>query len=100
MDAIENLVQAAYSFIRGVESNRSVSSLTLDHLLQQHIDAIRGGDTRVLLDARGTGHARSSKLAQLDSIQAGIDQVVQAVKDAGTDSTKLQELGLYVPEQP
>ncbi len=95
VSSIEEILQASYSFIRGVEANKSISALTLDHLIQQQIDAIQGGDTRTLLTADGSSAGvRVSKLSQLDSIQAGIDQLVQAVTAAGDDPVKLAALGL------
>lgn len=93
--SIEELLQSAYSFVRGVEANKAISALTLDHIIQQQIDAIQGGDSHSMLSASGdTIGARTSKLAMLDSVQSGIDAVVQAVSSAGDDPTKLADLGL------
>jgi hypothetical protein len=93
--SIQELLQAGYSFVRGVETNRAISALTLDHLIQQQIDAIQGGDSRTLLNASGNSiDVRMSKLSMLDAIEKGIDNVVQAVGDAGDDPTKLEALGL------
>jgi hypothetical protein len=93
--SIQELLQASYSFVRGVEANRATAALTLDHLIQQQIDAIQGGASRALLGASGnTIDVRMSKLSMLDTISQGIDRVVQAVSDAGSDPTKLEALGL------
>lgn len=93
--SIEELLGAAYSYIRGVEANKAISALTLDHLIQQQIDAIKGGDSRALLDSTGSSvGTRASKLDVLTSIQKSIDQLVQAVSAAGNDPTKLSDLGL------
>jgi len=93
--SIQDLVHTAYSFVRGQEANRSIAALTLDHLIQQQIDGIKGGDTRALLGAAGdVVGMRPSKLSILDSIEKSIDQVVQAVESAGDDPSKLDALGL------
>lgn len=93
--SIEELVQSAYSFIRSQESNKSIAALTLDHLLQRHIDTIQGGSTRVLLDATGrVAGVRISRLDQLQAIEDGINQVVKALEQAGDDPAKLDALGM------
>ncbi len=98
--AIEEVLHSAYSFIRGVEANKSVASLTLDHLIQQQIDAIKGGGSRVLLDAAGQrSMSRRSKLDLLNGIETDIDRIVKAVEDAGEDEEKLYQLGLQAQFQ-
>lgn len=93
--SIQELLQNAYSFVRGAEANKAVAALTLDHLIQQQIDVIQGGDSQVLLNSAGDSTGlRASKLAMLDAIEKGIDQVVQAVAAAGDDPAKLNDLGL------
>ncbi len=78
----EEILHSAYSYVRSVETNRAIAQLTLDHLLQERIDAIKGGDSRTLLGADGKPSAsltkRVSRLAVLDSIEAGINALVTA----------------------
>jgi hypothetical protein len=95
--AIEDMLHAAYSSIRGREQSRATAPITLDHLLQQHIEAIRGGESRSLLSASGRregGHKKVSKLVALDNIKSQVDKVASAVNSAGGDKTKLAALGL------
>lgn len=95
---IEEMLHSAYAAIRGMEQNRSMAPITLDHLLKEHIDAIRGGTNRsIVLASTGTRDKKSMKvpkLAALDAIQRSIDQVVNAVSAAGSDKAKLRDLGL------
>jgi hypothetical protein len=95
--SIHEILHSAYSFVRSVEANRSVAAITLDHLLQEQIDAIKGGESLALLDAKGENKGmRAAKLEQLDSLERDIDAVVQAVESAGEDPEKLVQLGLRV----
>lgn len=81
-EAIRELLHSAYSFVRGVESNRAIANVTLDHMLQEQIDAIRGSGSRdvVGVDASGKSIPRPSKLAQLDEVATGIDAAVKALE--------------------
>lgn len=89
------ILHSAYSFVRGVESNRSVSSLTMDHLLQEHITNLKKGEVRQILDGRGESVGkRSSKYDDLEELEKGIDEMTAAVRSAGDDQEKLARLGL------
>jgi hypothetical protein len=81
-DSQEELLHSAYSYVRGVETNKAIAAMTLDHLLQESIDAIKGGESRTLLGADGKpatpSSKRPSRLAVLDSIEKGIDALVKA----------------------
>lgn len=99
--SIQEILHAAYSFVRSTELNKSISSITLDHLIQDHIEAIQGGESRGLLDATGKRtNLRPTKLDRLDRLEQDIDSVVKAVEEAGDDPQKLTALGLRViPEE-
>jgi hypothetical protein len=62
------MLHSAYAAVRGSAMNTTVASITLDHLLQEQIDSIRGSKKRV------------SKLGILDTIEKNIDGVVQAAR--------------------
>lgn len=62
------MLHAAYAAVRGAAMNRAVSSITLDHLLQEQIDSIRGSKKRV------------SKLAVLDTIEKNINNVINSTR--------------------
>lgn len=79
---VEELLQNAYSFVRGVESNRAIATLTLDHLIQEHIDSIEGGEGRNLLDAAGNASGkRLSKLERLDQVERDVTTAIDAIKN-------------------
>lgn len=96
--SLQELLHSAYSAVRADETNKSLSPITIDHLIQERIDAIQGGDSRLLLSSDGTSlnSNRISKLAVLDNIDAAVDAIVSAVKAAGDDPAKLRKLGLSV----
>jgi hypothetical protein len=73
------ILHRAYSFIRSREMNKAVASMTLDHLLQEHIERIEGGDSRAMLSATGRrGAMRPSKLAELKQLEDDIASIVRA----------------------
>lgn len=92
---LEFILHSAYSAVRASESNKALTPITLDHLLQEHIDSIKGGSLRLLLSSAGTplNQARVSKLDALDVIKKAVDDVVAAVEAAGDDPQKLAKLG-------
>lgn len=96
--AVEDMLHSAYSVIRGIEQNRSMAPVTLDHLLKDQIEAIKGGESAfILLASTGTRSQKVlkiSRLAMLDNIEKAVDQVVKAVSSAGSDKAKLRDLGL------
>lgn len=95
---VEDMLHSAYAAIRGMEMNRSMAPVTLDHLLKEHIESIKGGQSRlIVLASNGTRDKQTtkvSKLARLDAIKRTVDQVVSAVSNAGSDKAKLRSLGL------
>jgi hypothetical protein len=99
---IPDWLHSAYTAIRAAETNKSLSPMTLDHLLQEKIDSIQGGDTRSMIDYTGKALSvgKQSKLDILDSIDVTIDAIVAAIQQAGSDPTKLRALGFSVPDDP
>lgn len=96
-NSVEYILHSVYSSVRGAEQNRSSVPLTLDHLLQERIDAIRGGKSREVLlvsGARDSSTKKPTKLDQLTAMKTAIDQVVSALNKAGSDPAKLRDLGL------
>jgi hypothetical protein len=95
MSSIPQILHSAYSFIRGVESNKAAGSLTLDHLLQDQIDRLKQGSVRTIVDSRGnTVDQRISLWDRLDALQQDVEKAVDAVKQAGDDADRLAALGL------
>lgn len=97
---LRKVLHSAYTFVRSVEVNRASSALTLDHLIQEQIDTYKQGSKRSILDAQGEVAAnRISKIDALDTLQQELDQVVSAIKAAGSDAGRLRELGIYEVDQ-
>lgn len=99
MNDLRTTIHSAYSFIRSVESNKAAASLTLDHLIQDHIKRLKKGETTSVIDSRGESvGARTSRWDQLDALEQELNKVVEAMKSAGDDPEKLQALGLTEEE--
>jgi len=93
---VRKVLHSAYTFVRSVESNKAASALTLDHLIQEQIDAYQQSGKTAILDAAGNNIGnRLSKLDQLDTLSQQIDAVVKSISDAGKDPQKLNELGVF-----
>lgn len=95
---LRRTLHSAYSYIRSVESNRATAALTLDHLIQQQIDLIDASSERniVIKDSQGTTTMKKvSKLDSLEKLKSDLETVIQMVKDAGDDTEKLTQLGIY-----
>ena len=97
-DVLETL-HSAYSFIRGVEANKAVGALTLDHLIQAQIDMLQAGSARPIQDSTGQGSdVRISKWDRLDALDTSMKQVISDIQDAGDNEDSLAALGLAIPE--
>lgn len=94
-DSLRRSLAAGFSFIRGVEVNRSTAAITLDHLIDEQIRSISHGETREMLDGKGAKYGgRISKLDALDAVEKDIKEAAQAVRDAGDDVDKLASMGI------
>ena len=93
------ILHSGYTLIRSIESNKAVSALTMDHLIQGHIDSLKQDSTRSsqLVDDSGKSLGnRISRWDQIDEIEKLFSQAVQAMKDAGDNAEKLAELGIDI----
>jgi len=100
-DGLRRSLAAGFSFIRGVEVNRSTAALTIDHLINEQIRSISHGATREMLDGKGAKYGgRVSKLDAIEVIEENIKAAAKAVRDAGDDVDKLAELGIDVGKPP
>jgi hypothetical protein len=92
---IRRIIHSAYSLIRSDQANRSISSLTLDHLLQEHINLISRSETRQINSEQGGDEGnRVSKIDQLNTIKSELDSVIRAIDSAQGDPDSLEDLGL------
>lgn len=97
---LHRVLHSAYSFVRGMATNSSIASLTLDHLLEEHIRALKMGEKRVMSDAGGTGFdSRPSRWDQIDEVEQKFLEVIGAIEKAGNDPDKLRSLGIYEASQ-
>ena len=91
------VLHAGYTFVRSLETNKAISALTLDHLIQDHIDSLKQGVTvaSAILDDSGKSVGdRISRWDRVDEVEKLLTQAVKALKDAGTSSVKLAALGI------
>ena len=95
-DALRKTLHSAYTFIRSVETNKAIGQLTLDHLIQAQITRLKHRPDTNVVDSSGesTGD-KPSRWDELTKLADSIDKVVQDIEKAGTDSAKLQALGIY-----
>ncbi len=95
-NTLRKVLHSAYTFVRGVEVNKAIASLTLDHLIQEQIDSYKQSSERTIIDARGENvGSRISKLDSLDELEQELDSVVKSIQKAGTDAEKLREIGIF-----
>ncbi len=63
MKNVQEMLASAYATLRSDAVTKSISALTLDHLIQERIDSIRG-----------------KKLSDLDAMKKDVDDVVSAAQ--------------------
>ena len=91
------ILHSGYTFIRSIETSKAISALTLDHLIQGHIDSLKQDSTRssqlVSDDGKSLGN-RISRWDQVDEIEKLFTKAVEALKAAGDNREKLSQLGI------
>lgn len=98
---IRTFLHSAFAYVRGTEVNKATAALTLDHLLQEQINALKKGEARSVLDGRGAVIGkRLSRWDQLDALEKNIEQATKAIEEAGNDSAKLEALGIVDTDAP
>ena len=91
------ILHSGYTLIRSIETTKAISALTMDHLIQGHIDSLKQDSVRAsqLVDDGGMSLGnRVSKWDQIDEIEKLFTEAVKALKDAGDNSDKLLKLGI------
>ena len=95
MSDLRQVLHSAYTFVRSIEANKAAAAITLDHLVQEQIIALKQGEVRQITDAKGdTVGNRISRWDALDALDRQIDQAVQAIQNAGNDPDKLEAIGI------
>lgn len=90
----------AYDFVRSVEMTQSVAAVTLDSLLQDHINVLQQGTKTQLVDTHGRSlGARESKWDQLNELRQQFTTVIQEIQKAGNSESKLRALGIFEVDQ-
>jgi len=93
---IRSILYAGYSFVRSIEENKAIASITMDHLIQDYITSIKQGEVRDITDAQGnTVNQRTSRYDQLSDLLTSFNNAIQAIQDAGDDPGKLAALGIF-----
>lgn len=93
---VRRALHSAYTLVRSVESNKAISTWTLDHMVQEQITRLKQGEVRSFVDGAGESvGSRTSKYDQLTDIETQVTNAVQAIKKAAGDPDKLHELGVY-----
>ncbi len=96
MSDIRTILADGFTFVRSIESNRAIASLTFDHLIQGYIDSIKTGVTTTIIDGQGQGVGqKASRYDQLSTLLSTMQNAVQSIQQAGNDPAKLSALGLF-----
>lgn len=96
------ILHSGYTFVRSIESSKAISALTLDHLIQGHIDSLKQDSTRssqLVSDSGKSLGNRISRWDQIDEIEKLFTKAVEALKAAGDSREKLSQLGID-PDKP
>ena len=94
-DAFRKVLHQAYTAVRSFENSKSISTLTLDHMIQAQINRLKKGVTTSIVDAQGASIGdRPSRWDQLDTLENDINSMVDALEKAGDDRAKLSALGI------
>jgi hypothetical protein len=93
---LHRVLHSAYTYVRSQEMNAAVAGLTLDHFLKRHIDSLKQGETRQLVDPEGNSTGkRISRWDRLDELEKQVSFVVQKIEQAGDDEAALRALGIF-----
>lgn len=102
-DSFRKVLHSAYTLVRSVEANKALSTVTLDHLIQEQITLLDKDATRPLMDGKGgvisdvKGQPlkRRSRRNQLVDLQASVASAIEQIKAASGDEAKMNALGLF-----
>lgn len=101
-DNFRKILHSGYTLIRSIETNKAISAITLDHLIQGHIDSLKKDETRAsaLVDDSGKSLGnRVSRWDQIDEIEKLFTKAVDALKAAGDNEDKLAKLGIVASSE-
>jgi hypothetical protein len=99
------ILHSGYTLIRSIETSKAISALTLDHMIQNHLDALGGPEldkkknsgsrVSLLVDDKGKSLGeRQSRWDQIDEIEKLFTKAVTELKNAGDNAEKLSQLGI------
>jgi hypothetical protein len=97
-------LHSAYAFVRGVETNKSMANLDLEHLIKEHVDTIKstkaGGTARAITDYKNQSYGeRLTKIDMLDALKESMGKVVDTLSGLKDDPEALKAMGLYETPQ-
>lgn len=94
-EQVKQFVHDSAILIRSTEINKSLGSLTLDHMIKEQIYALTGQGAREVIGVQQVVQAgRVPVIKQLQEIKDNIARAVDAVKAAGSDEDALINLGI------
>lgn len=93
---VRRAIHSAYTFVKSMEVNRSVATLTLDHMIGEQIQSLKQGEVRSEVD--GSYEERGNRISRYDTIteiEKSLSDAISAIREAGSDQEKLRALGIY-----
>lgn len=93
---LRKTLHSAVAFVRSVEANRAIGTVTLGHMVREQIKFLKKGESRSIVDATGASVGnRMSRWDRLDRLLIDTKGAVASVRAAGDDASKLSQLGIY-----
>jgi len=94
---VRRVLADSINLLRSVEVDRSLSSTTLDHAIQEEIKLLKRTETSTQVD--DSGQTRISRWDELNALEANLVKVVDEIMSAGTDKEALAKLGIIDEEE-
>lgn len=85
-EEVLRIIHSAYSFVRGIESRTALAPLSLDHVIQEHLDRIQGSSSLqsqvAIRSATSSRPKRLTKQEALLSLQSELSMAVKAISSS------------------
>jgi hypothetical protein len=93
---LRKTLHSAVIFVRSVEANRAMGTITLKHMVSEQIKFLKPKASRSIVDATGSSVGnRLSRWDRLDQLLRDTKGAVASVRAAGDDAGRLKQLGVY-----
>jgi hypothetical protein len=98
---LRKTLHSAVTFVRSVEANRAMGTITLKHMVSEQIKFLKPKATRSIIDAAGASVGnRMSRWDRLDQLLRDTKGAVASVRAAGDDASRLAKIGVYEATPP